>query len=201
MRRRTHGMTLVELIVAGFIVLTVSSGIFVILNRAWESYDALLTQNMVQREARAALDLAVDAVRSIPLWDNVAGLTSIYLVTDKASAKLGTTDFRVLRQGKNLVRLNDAGATLARIRNVTRFEVAAVMRERDGSASGGVVWDEATPVKNDPSRGWKDPNLGKVALIQIGVTVRDPGGLYTSSLSTSVKVRNKFYAVAPPALE
>src|SRR5262249_52329062 len=68
MRSMHRGVTLIELMVVSVIALTVSAGVFSLLNRAWQNHDVLLTQNLVQREARAALEMATDEIRSLSPW-------------------------------------------------------------------------------------------------------------------------------------
>src|SRR5437879_2608849 len=82
---RLRGVTLIELMVVSIITIMVSAGLFTLLYRSWMNHDVILTQNLVQREARTALDVVCDELRTISKWD----YTNIALTTYNGNSALG----------------------------------------------------------------------------------------------------------------
>lgn len=199
MRRRTHGVTIIELLIIGVITLLAGAGIFTLVTRAWANHDALLTQNMVQRQARAALDLACDGIRNTSPW-NTQGVIAFSHPTNSFVGQyvdgISWTIFR--HQSTNqLRRTSDTGITTV-ISNIKEFEVTFEVR---ASGNGALVWQQISNMNNNPTNSTVDPRINQVATVYVRVTAQaadSRGILYTSTLQSAVKVRNQFYDIAPP---
>src|SRR5947209_19381547 len=72
--RHRRGLTIIELLVAGLIAVVVGSGVLALATASWQSHDAILAQNQVQREARAGLDMVCHYVRNLWPWTGTHGI-------------------------------------------------------------------------------------------------------------------------------
>jgi Tfp pilus assembly protein PilW len=204
MRRRKQGMTVIELMIAGILTLLVGAGTYALLTRAWNTHDALITQNMVQREARAALDMACDGLRDISPWnqDNVKAYRDVSGNTFMGSYSGLPEPFTIAHNlaAHKLLRATSRGV-VASVSNILSFNVTYVARvpTTDGSAQ----WVRITDMNNNPTRRQYDARINRAAMVYVTVTAQyaSPmtGVVYTSTLTSAVKIRNQFYSVVPPS--
>jgi hypothetical protein len=222
MRRRAYGVTLIELMVVGFIVMTIAAGIFVLLRRLWDNYDALLTQNLVQRQARAAMDIVVDELRTVDwsednlvVMENADGSGSLFgqvrpsssgrnFVVKRAIDPLPDTGLpanQLIRAPSfNGIVPDSKGQNV--VNNIARFQI--VYERRVPSPDGSIVWQRMP----DPKTGvppihhflpyFSDPRIRDVVTAYVTVTASHRGMtgiLYTCTLTSAVKIRNQPFSI------
>ncbi len=210
-RRNVYGLTLIELMIAGALVTLVGAGTFALLSRAWKNQEALLTQNEVQRDARAGCDLVCDAIRGIPYWNCNSAVAyrlgagrSIVGVTDNSNGI--DWDIRVKTTApRKLIRIEPAGSSVAAgtiVASVSDIQSLDIVYW-PLSISGGVVSISSTPVilSNVP---WiaerRDSSLPGIVAATVTVTAAKTsmyGVTYTSTVSSTVKIRAQAYTLAP----
>jgi len=200
MRRRTYGATLIELMVIGMVTLFLGAGIFTLVRRAWANHDALLIQNEIQRQARAAMDMVCDEIRNIAPWNE-----AVVGVTDSRNSAVGLKGSYQIRRDAATNRLGrglflGAGKFFfsTTVHNITEFNVLFGVRvpKEDGS----LEWQWLS-MSNDPESGRRDMRIKNVSLVKVSVTASRQGAdglLYRRTLTSVVKVRNQFYTIAPP---
>lgn len=198
-RRSTRGLTFIEMLIAGAVILIVLAGISTLLVRAWANQDALLTQNLVQQQARAALDMVIDEVRTLNPWNP----NTVIATQNAYGARIGTTFAVIQRNALNqLTRGPVSGTALSVINNITAFQIDYELRQRQND--GSLVWRQVSDINNDPTVGGaaSDPRVSDVVTVYVRVTAQRTspltGVLYSSTLTSAVKVRNQFYDIAPP---
>jgi hypothetical protein len=198
-RHAIRGLTFVEMLIAAAVILTVLAGVATLLLRAWANHDALLTQNLVQQQARAALDMVIDEVRTLNPWDP----STVIATQNTYGAQIGTSFALIQRNAQNqLTRGPLSRPPLSIINNITAFQIEYELRQRQDD--GSIVWRQVSDIHNDPTLGSSayDPRIADVVTLYVRVTAQRPspltGVVYSSTLSSAVKIRNQFYDIAPP---
>jgi Tfp pilus assembly protein PilE len=206
MQRRASGLTLIELLVVGLPLVLIGGAVLALLTRAWQNHEAVLLQNLVQRQARAALDLACDTLRNVTYWNQqgVAATTDDYGSVLRAQTRLpdGSSDFFTLRRLANgtLSRRSTVATAQSSVGNITLFRIDYLTRTRssDGTPRFAIVEN----LRNDPDRNLTDRRVDGVCSAVVTVTASRPGSWgvsYQCTLRSVVKVRNQSYTLAPPS--
>jgi type II secretory pathway pseudopilin PulG len=201
---RRRGFTLVELMLVGMLTLLVSLGTFALAYRAWRSQEEILIQNEVARQARAAADAAADVLRNMP-W-GPTNQSNVHAVTGAANSNsvlgllnTGTDmDFRMNVQSGKLILVDELGAQQASASNITRFKVNFIVRTP--TAGGGVQETELTDFANRAVPVSPDARYPYVVGANISVTASRTSSdqmVFTSTATSTVKIRNNFYLIAP----
>jgi len=215
MRPGSRGFTLIELLVSGIVVMLLASGVGALFKRVWDNHDAVLTQNYVQRQARQALDMACDELRTISLDELEPGRPAAVAYTDdRGNSVVGqdwvsaaSTQFVIrLLPDRRLVRLqkvnNDWEETgsSSSVRGIDRFQVRFIARK--WTTTGSLEWTPLS-IENRPPDGPFDPRILRAAFAVVSATAsqRAANGItYSCTLESAVKLRNQAYPVAPPSV-
>jgi hypothetical protein len=198
-RNRRRGITLIEMMIYGAISLLTGAALLTLASRAWANYEFLLTQNMIQRQARAAVDLVSDEIRNIPgssgMWD-----TGIIAYEDENGSRIGRPNVFLIRRTNRNQLLRTFGRTTT-INNIRSFRL--VYEIRAPGNTGNLSWQRIpdagageTPINNNPLLGQTDERIRWVCTVYITVTAGYGNQTYT--LTSAVKARNQFYSLAPP---
>jgi hypothetical protein len=194
---RRRGITLIEMMIYGAIALLTGAALLTLAARAWANYEVLLTQNMIQRQARAAVDLVADEIRNIPgsngMWD-----TGIVAYEDGNGSRIGRPGVFLIRRTNRNQLLRTFGRTTT-INNIRSFRL--VYEIRAPSSTGDLSWRQIpsageAPMNNNPQQGQTDERIRWVCTVYITVTAGYGNQTYT--LTSAVKARNQFYSLAPP---
>lgn len=97
MRRRTAGLSLIEVLLCGAVAIVLGTGVWTLARSTYDSHYELLNQNSALAEGRQGVDTLTDSLRGATALTAAAASDVTY--TDSASASV-----RYWKSGTNLVR-------------------------------------------------------------------------------------------------
>jgi type II secretory pathway pseudopilin PulG len=215
---RLRGITLLELLIVTMLTILVSAGVFQLVNRAWLSYDAITVQNLVQRQARAALDAASDELRSVNPWIPSTGASSVGVQAyqgsggsvlwqnrnSELSTRFSLERISATNQLERTQWSDSAPISLGKsiIHNITQFQI--VYQGRLKQSDGTFRWSDGIVLNHRPGALMNDSyNLAHVqrAVITVTASKAAANGLtYSRTLRSVVRLRNNFFTIVQPGI-
>ncbi len=192
---KCRGFTMIELLMVGLVVIVLSIGLSNVFLRAQANYEAVLTQNEIQRQARVAADIVCDEIRHFGDRGDVPGSDFWAAIIDGGvdyfsvrNDTFGMVPWRVYREAgtSSLVR-EYGGEKTATVGHITGLKLTYLTRIP--SDVGTVVWKQQSPLRAAYAK--------YLCAVQVSVTASANG--HSCTINSTVKLRNQLYWIIPPA--
>ena len=195
-----RGGTLVELMVAGMMMLLVGVGLLALMQGTYSSRDDIRGENTAFAEARQALDNLADNIRNGQPYVNgtvsqtigAAGPTSVtvYNVNPSSGTADGTYYTAYSLNGSNLQKtvttVNTPGTAVTLVPNVQSLVLNYYISDGSRNTRDYTQWNPS--VTPNPTTSPASTYFPKIGAVSITVTITAGG--YTRKMSSFVKLRN-----------